>query len=109
MEEERQFNEALSARSRSVSSPGGSRPLSPYGPPLLPGAAGMPLSRPALHLNSQTWRPSDRFVKPAVPGLSPLSSRVAASEVTATAPAAASTPTPSIPQPSSPMDTSSKE
>ncbi|KAG6451809.1 hypothetical protein O3G_MSEX007362 [Manduca sexta] len=53
MEEERQFNEALSARSRSVSSPGGSRPLSPYASPLLPNALGLQMPRPSLHLNSQ--------------------------------------------------------
>ncbi|XP_013187444.1 coiled-coil domain-containing protein 6 isoform X2 [Amyelois transitella] len=109
MEEERQFNEALSARSRSVSSPGGSRPLSPYGPPLMPNAPGL---RPAMHFNSQQRRPSDRFVKPAVPvaGGSPGVAR--GGEAAAGLPAAASTPprpAPPLLQPASPMDTSSKD
>ncbi|XP_035459239.1 coiled-coil domain-containing protein 6 isoform X3 [Spodoptera frugiperda] len=119
MEEERQFNEALSARSRSVSSPGGSRPLSPYASPLLPNAAGLPLSRPSLHLNSQTRRTSDRFVKPAIPGAAGLIPRVAPLEppIAPLAPPAAPLaplsaspmPNPAIMQPASPMDTSSKD
>ncbi|XP_045493607.1 coiled-coil domain-containing protein 6 isoform X2 [Colias croceus] len=111
MEEERQFNEALCARSRSVSSPGGSRPLSPYASPLLPGA-GMPLSRPALHFNSQqARRASERFVKPAVPGggagaLRPLEPPpFSPASPAPTSPA----PSPAITQPASPMDTSSKD
>ncbi|CAB3221394.1 unnamed protein product [Arctia plantaginis] len=115
MEEERQFNEALSARSRSVSSPGGSRPLSPYASPLLHNAAGMPSSRPSLHLNSQTRRTSDRFVKPALPG-GAMAARVAPLEPPApplAPPAAVPTPLPqphaTILQPASPMDTSSKD
>ncbi|XP_075970565.1 coiled-coil domain-containing protein 6-like isoform X2 [Anticarsia gemmatalis] len=116
MEEERQFNEALSARSRSVSSPGGSRPLSPYASPLLPNASGLPLSRPSLHLNSQARRTSDRFVKPALPGAA-LGARVAPLEPPA-APVLAppAPPAPAAPpaqsallQPASPMDTSSKD
>ncbi|XP_026328298.1 coiled-coil domain-containing protein 6 isoform X2 [Hyposmocoma kahamanoa] len=120
MEEERQFNEALSARSRSVSSPGGSRPLSPYGPPLLPGT-GMPMSRPALHFNSQPRRPNERFVKPAVPGGAGLAARSAPLEpplpplLSALTPAANPAPPVAPPllqpivQPASPMDTSSKD
>ncbi|RVE45612.1 hypothetical protein evm_009725 [Chilo suppressalis] len=116
MEEERQFNEALSARSRSVSSPGGSRPLSPYAPPLLPNAGGM---RTALHLNSQSWR-TDRFVKPAVPGAGGALLRGPQMEAPAPpgpqpaampaplAPAAAA-PAPASPQPTSPMDISTKD
>ncbi|KAL0892175.1 hypothetical protein ABMA27_015364 [Loxostege sticticalis] len=106
MEEERQFNEALSARSRSVSSPGGSRPLSPYAPPLMPGT-GMPMSRPSLHLNSQPRRPSDRFVKPAVPGVG--LPRPPPLEAAACPPLAAPAPPAPLQQPASPMDTSSKD
>ncbi|XP_026729268.1 coiled-coil domain-containing protein 6 isoform X2 [Trichoplusia ni] len=105
MEEERQFNEALSARSRSVSSPGGSRPLSPYASPLLPNAAGLQLSRPSLHLNSQPRRPHDRFVKPAIPGGLGLGARAGPGEAGAAGPA----PPPGLLQPASPMDTSSKD
>ncbi|XP_047020334.1 coiled-coil domain-containing protein 6 isoform X2 [Helicoverpa zea] len=113
MEEERQFNEALSARSRSVSSPGGSRPLSPYASPLLPNAAGIPLSRPSLHLNSQTRRTSDRFVKPAIPGgaglrVGPLEPPLAPLAPPA-APQPHPAPSPALMQPASPMDTSSKD
>ncbi|XP_049865935.1 coiled-coil domain-containing protein 6 isoform X2 [Pectinophora gossypiella] len=107
MEEERQFNEVLSARSRSVSSPGGSRPLSPYAPPLLPNAAGLALSRPALHLNSQARRASERFVKPAVPGAAGVAAGVARPPEPALLPPA-SAPPPLL-QPASPMDTSSKD
>ncbi|XP_021200863.1 coiled-coil domain-containing protein 6 isoform X2 [Helicoverpa armigera] len=113
MEEERQFNEALSARSRSVSSPGGSRPLSPYASPLLPNAAGIPLSRPSLHLNSQTRRTSDRFVKPAIPGgaglrVGPLEPPLAPLAPPAP-PQPHPAPSPALMQPASPMDTSSKD
>ncbi|KAM3962314.1 coiled-coil domain-containing protein 6 isoform 2-T2 [Aphomia sociella] len=123
MEEERQFNEALSARSRSVSSPGGSRPLSPYATPLLPNASGLP-SRPVLHLNSQQRRPSDRFVKPAVPvvpvmpsmvagGVSQAASTAQASRALQPEPPAAplrlASTAPTMLQPASPMDTSSKD
>ncbi|XP_046960254.1 coiled-coil domain-containing protein 6-like isoform X2 [Vanessa cardui] len=115
MEEERQFNEALSARSRSVSSPGGSRPLSPYASPLLP-APGLPLSRPAMHFNSQARRASERFVKPAVPGGALLPPR-APLEPPPAPPALAAPPAPPAPhapsspsmQPASPMDTSSRD
>ncbi|XP_023942547.1 coiled-coil domain-containing protein 6 isoform X2 [Bicyclus anynana] len=111
MEEERQFNEALSARSRSVSSPGGSRPLSPYASPLLP-APGLPLSRPALHFNSQARRTSDRFVKPAVPGVGGLPPRAPLDPPALPAPlpplAPPAPPSPSL-QPASPMDTSSRD
>ncbi|CAG9560449.1 unnamed protein product [Danaus chrysippus] len=100
MEEERQFNEALNARSRSVSSPGGSRPLSPY-------ALHNP-ARPALHFNSQqARRASERFVKPAVPGAGvSLPPRVPLESGSAPAPPAP--PSPSM-QPASPMDTSTRE
>ncbi|XP_038210326.1 coiled-coil domain-containing protein 6 isoform X3 [Zerene cesonia] len=122
MEEERQFNEALCARSRSVSSPGGSRPLSPYASPLLPGS-GMPLSRPALHFNSQqARRASERFVKPAVPGAGGAGGACGAGGVcgalrplepppfSPASPAPTSpAPSPAITQPASPMDTSSKD
>ncbi|XP_068630192.1 coiled-coil domain-containing protein 6 isoform X2 [Battus philenor] len=138
MEEERQFNEAMSARSRSVSSPGGSRPLSPYASPLLPNAAGLPMSRPNLHFNSQTRRAtSERFVKPAVPGAAllcrtaplepPVAPHAAAPQMYpahgahaahvahaahpahVTLAAQAAPPSPAIAQPASPMDTSSKD
>ncbi|XP_047527421.1 coiled-coil domain-containing protein 6-like isoform X3 [Vanessa atalanta] len=110
MEEERQFNEALSARSRSVSSPGGSRPLSPYASPLLP-APGLPLSRPAMHFNSQARRASERFVKPAVPGGALLPPRAPLEPPAAPAPAPPAPPAPPSPsmQPASPMDTSSRD
>ncbi|XP_053602535.1 coiled-coil domain-containing protein 6 isoform X2 [Plodia interpunctella] len=105
MEEERQFNEALSARSRSVSSPGGSRPLSPYAPPLLPAAC----LRPALHFNSQR-RPNDRFVKPLVPaGVGAGAGAVSAGAASAPPAPAAARPAPALLQPASPMDTSSKD
>ncbi|CAH2075292.1 unnamed protein product, partial [Iphiclides podalirius] len=109
MEEERQFNEAMSARSRSVSSPGGSRPLSPYASPLLPNASGLPMSRPNLHFNSQARRgTSERFVKPAVPPGVPLLGRAAPPEPAGAHPAPAPPP-PALAQPSSPMDTSTKD
>ncbi|XP_013178062.1 PREDICTED: coiled-coil domain-containing protein 6 isoform X2 [Papilio xuthus] len=126
MEEERQFNEAMGARSRSVSSPGGSRPLSPYASPLLPNAAGLPMSRPNMHFNSQTRR-CERFVKPAVPGASllcrggpmdPLSPAPHAPHAPHASPAppplSPAPPSPSaalapLQQPASPMDTSSKD
>ncbi|XP_045765060.1 coiled-coil domain-containing protein 6 isoform X2 [Maniola jurtina] len=112
MEEERQFNEALSARSRSVSSPGGSRPLSPYASPLLPAPAGLPLSRPSLHFNSQARRTSERFVKPAVPGAGALPPRAPLDPPAPLAPLAPpappAPPSPSM-QPASPMDTSSRD
>ncbi|CAH2107346.1 unnamed protein product [Euphydryas editha] len=96
------------ARSRSVSSPGGSRPLSPYASPLLP-APGLPLSRPAMLLNSQARRASERFVKPAVPtgagvgggGSALLPPRAPLEPLGAP-------PSPSR-QPASPMDTSSRD
>lgn len=130
MEEERQFNEAISARSRSVSSPGGSRPLSPYAQPHLPG--GLPMARP-LHLNSQARRVGERFVKPAVPvatstplpPLRPPTTDTPASSsasVPVTVPPPATAPPPAtvplsatvsplttIQQPASPMDTSTKD
>ncbi|KPJ11385.1 Coiled-coil domain-containing protein 6 [Papilio machaon] len=125
MEEERQFNEAMGARSRSVSSPGGSRPLSPYASPLLPNAAGLPMSRPNIHFNSQARRgTSERFVKPAVPGAS-LLCRAGPLDPPAPGPHAPHAPPPHSPappsplaphtplaplqQPASPMDTSSKD
>ncbi|XP_072940201.1 coiled-coil domain-containing protein 6-like isoform X2 [Epargyreus clarus] len=106
MEEERQFNEALNARSRSVSSPGGSRPLSPYASPLLP-APGLP--RPALHFNSQVRRPSERFVKPALPPGAPRAAPASPAASPAALPAAPPAAPPALPQPASPMDTSSKD
>ncbi|XP_050342261.1 coiled-coil domain-containing protein 6 isoform X2 [Nymphalis io] len=108
MEEERQFNEALSARSRSVSSPGGSRPLSPYASPLLP-TPGLPLSRPTLHFNSQARRTSERFVKPAVPGGALLPPRAPLEPPAAPAPPAPPAPPSPSMQPASPMDTSSRD
>ncbi|XP_013141362.1 PREDICTED: coiled-coil domain-containing protein 6-like isoform X2 [Papilio polytes] len=118
MEEERQFNEAMGARSRSVSSPGGSRPLSPYSP-LLP-SAGLPIARHNIHFNSQARRgTSERFVKPAVPGASLLCraglEQPPAPPLPAAPPALpphtprASTPHSPLEQPASPMDTSSKD
>ncbi|XP_039748504.1 coiled-coil domain-containing protein 6 isoform X1 [Pararge aegeria] len=112
MEEERQFNEALSARSRSVSSPGGSRPLSPYASPLLPAPTGLQHSRPSLHFNSQGRRTNERFVKPAVPGAGGLPPRAPLDPPTVPAPvvplAPPAPPSPSM-QPASPMDTSSRD
>ncbi|XP_069354638.1 coiled-coil domain-containing protein 6 isoform X2 [Maniola hyperantus] len=112
MEEERQFNEALCARSRSVSSPGGSRPLSPYASPLLPAPTGLPLSRPSLHFNSQARRTNERFVKPAVPGAGALPPRAPLDPPAPLAPLAPPAP-PALPspsmQPASPMDTSSRD
>lgn len=123
MEEERQFNEAISARARSVSSPspqGGSRPLSPHGllpparlsyqPPAQGGSCCPPLSgvfhplagaaTPSLLLPGR--RPSDRFIKPAIPSVGAAPALPLLSQLGAAVPVSP----PAVLQPASPMDTS---